>query len=584
MAETLEKAKEIISWFKNLEDGEFETLFKTMDEDFDVWEMTPSPTNISDYDSEVRRKTREHGSEIEVVSNELRKNCDNIHSILSKADLQIMVKMAEAEGDDKRDEIGKLERLLYFMLEQGDLGLRKMVLPSLLEQTNWCALVRGCRAGRILNYKGKGNTIIANYASLDPRWLVFEADEEGLYKVGYKTFKNRAAIEKEWGVKLPNSAWYKPWDKTGKVVEVIDYWKRLKTGVYGYKVVSCDTDLKERIYKIRSMPIVITPVAIRPPIATTDGDKLRNYGGSIFATAKNIHAVRNRFASIMANHANLKANQPLINYKGDGGKSIPPNAMFNVPGSIVELVLGENELKESPLPEMSNTEGNFMAWLSGQVEDTLLPSFRIENPAASGTRYALSAEAGNIIFNPQLRSLNHFYEDVCKLIEEQLIDGGIGNEKIGRIKFQSLFKKEYAEVTVTPVDLKKNHIIKVESIARNPWEQMDNAQVAQMLKELGIPEEWLWEYILKVQDPKLLKDLSALEVYDNSPQGMMWRIADALMRLRNDKEGAKSLVNEMVRAEMRAQQETPVPESSPANEAAAGQGVPTQPPPPPVGV
>jgi len=54
----------------------------------------------------------------------------------------------------------------------------------------------------------------------------------------------------------------------------------------------------------------------------------------------------------------------------------------------------------------------------------------------------------------------------------------------------------------------------------------------------------------------------------------MERIVDALVRLRNDKTGALSLINEMDRAE---------------NEAAAGQsapvqGAPTQPPPPPGGV
>uniref|UniRef100_A0A6M3XVF3 Uncharacterized protein n=1 Tax=viral metagenome TaxID=1070528 RepID=A0A6M3XVF3_9ZZZZ len=567
----METAKEITAWYKELEDGEFKPLFKQMDEDFDVWEMTPSPANISAYEVDVRNKTKEHGSEIEVVSNELRKNCDNIHSILSKADLQIMVKMAEAEGEDKRNEVGELERLFYFLLEQGDLNLRKMVLPTLLEQTNWCALVRGYRAARILNYKGSDDNIIANYTSLDPRWLVFEADEKGLFKVGYKTFKNREAIEREWDVKIPNTAWFKPWDKTGKVVEVIDYWKRLKPGVYGNKVVCEGVELKSDTYKIRSMPISIVPVATRPPIATTDGSKLRNYGQSIFATARNIHAVRNRFATIMANHANLKANQPLINYKSDIGKSIPPDAMFNVPGSVIELTLKENELKESPLQEMSQTEGNFMAWLSGQVEDTLLPPFRIENPAASGTRYALAAEAGNIIFNPQLRSLNYSYEDICKLIEEQLIDGGVGGDKIKKIKVQSYLKKEYTEITIKPVDLKKNHIIKVETTARNPWEQMDTAQIAQMLKGLGLPDEWLWENILKVRDPKLIKDLVALEVYDNSPTGAMERIVDALIRLRNDKTGALSLIAEMDRAEQ---------------EAAMGQGGQQPPPasPPPTGV
>ena len=50
-----------------------------------------------------------------------------------------------------------------------------------------------------------------------------------------------------------------------------------------------------------------------------------------------------------------------------------------------------------------------------------------------------------------------------------------------------------------------------------------------MLKGLGLPDEWIWENILKVQDPKLISDLLALEVYEHSPEGMMKRAVDVLM-------------------------------------------------------
>ena len=533
-----EDASRITRWYDRLAAIEFGSLFTRMDQDFDIWEMNPTPSNITAYEWDIRNKTKHHPSEIVVVSNELRVNSDNVQSILSSADMQIQVRMAEAEGLDKRAEIGKLERLFYYMLEQGDLRLRRLTLPSLRECSDWHALVRGWRAARILNYK-VGRNIIIDYKPLDPRYLVFEVGGEGLIKVGYKTFKTRASLESEWGKELAGTAWYKFWQKAEENIEVIDYWEYEDTGRFGNAVVCQNAFLKEpEIVKLRSMPFVIIPVSTRPPIADSRGNRLKGYGESIFAPNRSINALRNRLASIAVNHANLLANLPMINLKGEAGKSLPPNAMFNVPGSVIELVKGENVLEAPPVMEFSATAMNILTWLTNQVQMTLLPPYQLEQPPASGTRYALAAEASNKIFNPQLRSLNHFYEDICRLIEEQLIDGGI------QVKFQSLLRKEYAQVEVTPIDLKRPHIIKVECTAANPWEKMDTAQVAQMLSTLGLPRIWIWENILKLQDPKLIQDLVALEAYEHSPEGMMKRAVEVLVD-RGYIDEAEKLVEQM---------------------------------------
>ena len=540
-------ARKITSWFDNLANGEFKPQFGRMDEDFDVWEMNPSPSNWTGYESDIRAKTKSHPSEIIVISDELRLNSDNVQSILSSADIQITVKMAEAEGIDKRAEVGKLERLFYYMLEQGDLRLRRLLLPSLRECSDWHALIRGWRAARILNYR-LGDQIIADYMPLDPRYLVYEVGGEGLIKVGYKTFKSKAALESEWGVQINGSPWYKPWEKSEKDIAVIDYWESEGTGKFGNAVLTKDKFLKEpEILEMRSMPFSIIPISTRPPISDDAGTKLKGYGESIFAPNRNINAVRNRFISMEINHANLLANLPVINYIGEGGRSVPPNALFSVPNTIIELTKGENELASPPLKEISPTMVNILGWLNSQVQSTLLPPFQLEQPPASGTRYALAAEASNKVFNPQLRSLEHFLEDICRLIEEQLVDGGVRVEKkkpISQIKFHSFYKKEYAVITVKPVDLKKDHIIKVEATASNPWEKMDTAQQAQMLQALGLPRAWIYEHILKIQDPKLIDDLRALEVYEMSPIEMMKKAAKMLMDM-GYKDEAWKLIEKM---------------------------------------
>ena len=113
-------------------------------------------------------------------------------------------------------------------------------------------------------------------------------------------------------------------------------------------------------------------------------------------------------------------------------------------------------------------------------------------------------------------------------------------------------RSKYYETQVTPIDLKKPHIIKVEFTAFSPWTRMDTAQVAQMLEALGLPKVWIWENILKIQDPKLLQDLLALEVYEHSPEGMMKRAVEVLMD-RGYVFEAQKLIDQMSRLEAQEQ-------------------------------
>ena len=121
--------------------------------------------------------------------------------------------------------------------------------------------------------------------------------------------------------------------------------------------------------------------------------------------------------------------------------------------------------------------------------------------------------------------MNYFYEEICRLIEEQLIDSDIKVD----VKYEE--KKKYFETKVTPVDLKKPHIIKVEFTAKSPWTQLDTAQVGQMLIDLGLPKTWVWEHILKIDDTRLIRRLLALEAYEYSPEGMMKEAVDVLAEM-----------------------------------------------------
>ena len=554
-------ASKIIKKVEEKFDREFQDLHKRMDEDYPLWDMTNEL--VTDYETSVRFKTKVHGSELEFISNDLRTFSDNVQSTLTSADMQIAVKMAEAEGEDKREEIGKLERLLHFALEKGDERLIRLLQPRLRDSLIWYSLVRGWVAGRFLiETRNKGKDVIFNFMALDPRWLVYEVGKDGILWVAYKTFKSKAALESQYKKEIPDKPWYNFWQKPQDSVELFDYYEYEEEGKIGNAVLCKDTFLKQPdVLKIPSMPVLIMPVSTRPPIAGKDGIKLKGYGESIFAPDRRVNTLRNRFVTMVANHAAKLADQPLINYKTDLG--IELHDLDNYPGGVANLPMGENRLEPSPMKEISPTVVQMLNFLNEQMEQGMLPKIPVGSPPPSGTMYNLAQEAGNKIYNPQLRNLNSFYADMGRLVEEQLIAGGI------KVKIQGERKNKYYETQVTPIDLKKPHIIKVEFTARTPWTQMDTAQVAQMLQALGLPLTWIWENILKVQDPKLIQDLLALEVYEHSPEGMMKRAVEVLMD-RGYTFEARKLVEKMDMMEAQERMMATAPPEGTPPEAGAG--------------
>lgn len=536
-------------------ESDFRELWERMDDDFDSWKLVSSG-----YDTTIDVKTKEHESDIKIISNDPRTNCDDVQSILSSAERQIIVRMAETgEGEDKREDIGKLERLFEFLLQKGDERLIRLLLPPLRESLIWYSLVRGWVAGRFLTYEDDGD-VTPDYMALDPRWLTYEIGKDGMLWTSHKTFRSKAALESEYGEKIKTQPWFKPWGETNKNIAVRDYWKYEGKESITNSVICNGRFLKEpKEYKLTSHPILVMPVTTRPPVSGREGvNELKGYGESIFAPTRDINGIRNRFVTMVASHANMMANQALINYKGKQGKSIPKGGTMNVPGGIIELTLGENNLMPSPLQEVSPTVIELLNWLSSRVQRGMLPDIPIDSPPPSGTLYNLVQEQGNKIFNPQLRNLNYFYADILRLTEEQMIADKIS------IEIEGEDKQRYFKTKITPVDLKKPHIIKVEFTARTPWTQMDTAQIAQMLRQSGVPEGWIWENIYKFQDPKGMQDLAAIELFEKSPKGAMATAVVAFMK-RGQIDMAQSLIRDMDRLE--AQEEVPIQEEIPPQRA-----------------
>jgi len=548
----METASEVIQKVGELERRKFDSLFKRMDEDYDLWDMKAPPSNK--YDASIMNKTKAHGSDIEIVSNDLRTFSDDVQSTLSSAEMDIKVRMAEDTGEDKREEIGKLERLFRFAFEKADERLRRLTQIPLRESLAWYGNNRGWIGARVLVYT-KNKNVIFDFIPLDPRRLIYQLGGNGLLWTGYKSYRSRDEIKDKYGYDASK-------DDNNLV---IDYWKAetdKKGNITVYNGVVCDDIYLEDIEKrnIPSMPVLIMPVSTRPPIVTDNGnDDLVGYGESLFAPNRQINAVRDRFISMVANHANLMANQAMINYRDEKGEDF--DNLANYAGGVMNLPMDHNRLEASPMKEISPTIVNILGWLNGQMAQGMIPKIGMETPTSSGTRYNLAQEASKKIWNPQLRNLNNIYADMCHLIEEQLISNKL------KVKVEGQEKDKYYETQVTPVDLKKPHTIKVAFTAVTPWSQQDTAALADMLMRQGIPREWIWENIYKFADPKGLKDQSFIELAENSPEGARYNTIKALENYGRLEEAGGQMMKWMQDEEQEAAQGAP-------------QGAPTEQPPP----
>jgi len=530
----LEDAFEITEKVKEAE-GDFGPLYQRMDEDFELWNLKTTSYPTLNYDISTKDLTKMHESDIDVVSNDVRTFADQVQSTLSDAEMQIIVRMAEQEGEDKRDDIAKLERLLHFALDMADRRLRNLLMPPLREASIWHSIVRGWVAARTLVYKGDGKNIIFDFLPLDCRWLTYRMGGDGLLWTAYKTFRSADALKDEWGFEAS-----KKHDN-----EVIEHWKHEDENRFS-NVVICDKQfVKEpKEYKLRSFPVTIVPVATRPPVISPTGSEIGGYGESIFAPLREINKTRNRFASIAATHANLLSKQPILNYYDEQGQQIQ-TTVYLAEG-VLNLPKGHNQLEGAPMKELAPTVVQLLSWLNEQMERASLPHIPVGSPPPSGTLYNLVQEAGNKVFNPQLKNLSYFYQEICRQIEEQLIDG---NMKVD-VKHEE--KRKYFEVEVTPVDLKKPHITRVEFTARTPWTQFDTYQIADMAKRLGLPDSFIHEYILKLPDPKGLGDMAAIEMAEHSPKMAMVRAIKALMVVGRQDE-AEQVMRDLYEMEMMEQ-------------------------------
>ncbi len=559
MEEATEITKKVTTVMRN-----FQPRFDRQDTDFDRWAMKRVGARGS-FESQTSVKDRTRDTDIEIVSNDFRTFSDDVQSILSSSERQIRVRMAELEGEDKREEMGKLERLLEFAFEKADERLINLLMGTLKENLVWYSIVRGWVSARFLVYK-VDKEVVFDFLPYDPRWLAFQVGANDLAWSGYTTSLTVDNVREQYGkagAEATSGTWWKPFEKVPDTVDRIDYWKDEGDGKKSNAIICNNKFLKNTVtYDMKSMPVLIAPVATRPPIRGKMETEMAGYGESIFASNRHIGDLLDKLASMWASHANLLYKQPTINYYGEDGVQLKTTAYLA--DGVLNLPMNKNRLEDAPMKEISPTLVNLVNWAERKRVRGSLPDIDVGSPPPSGTLYNLVQETSNRVYNPQLRNLNSFYSNAGRLVEEQLIAGGVTSDKknrITKVKLEGEIKDKFYSVEVTPVDLKKPHIIKVEFTARTPWQQLDTWQIADMAKRQGLPDSWIHENILKLQDPKYISSLSAMELADHSPKLAMLASIEAFMKY-GQEEKATQLMGDMFNMERQENAQTQTAENA----------------------
>lgn len=473
---------------------EWSDLWARMDNDYERWTVSGDVTYY-------RKSYDTHAGMINIILPDPRSYADELQKGLVRSDRTISIFMGELEGSDERDNISKLERLFEFCLERADNRLLRRGLLRLKSSVVWYGMLRGRMAARIVNWIDGKNGLVADYLPLDPRWLTYEYDADGLKWVNYKTFRTAEDLK---------NAYNFPVNK--KVSAVNDYY--LRQGDKIVNLLMTDKELiKKNIHKMSEIPIIITPISTRPPISDHGGARIVGFGDSIYADVRELIDIRNKIASLFASWVNLNANMPYKHFRGDSGTDI--ENLISYPGATWNL--GPNEdIVPIEQKDISNVVLPFLGMLDAQWQRGSAPYVvfgDIEMPS-SGTAISELKEAEEKAYFLCLEALDAFYTQLCYMTERQIVEGGLKFEIEG-VKDKKLYSDK-----ITPVDIKRPHVIKVTHTIRSKFGELQDYQIAQMAEMLGLSKETIYEKILKLQDPKREKELAAIEILEQHPLWM----------------------------------------------------------------
>jgi len=450
---------DIVELVKEKERETFQELYDQMDADYDIWNLKS-------------RVFDDHKQYINVTSNEPRTYANSVMAQVVNSPRQISVKIPDAMGNVDQIALGNdLERFYEFAFKKADLRLRRLLEPNLLDAVAWYAFLRGEAAVRPLIYQ-LGDKIIFDIRALDPRHLTYEIGGDGVDWYAYTTYRTKKSIESEYKKDVG--------EQGQRYIEVIDYWDKKVN-------ITCTPSemlRKPKPHKLKRVPVVISPVATRPVIASSgEGILLKGSRESIMSSNREEYYLNDQLLSIAATHANLRAKMPMVNYFDPDQGGEPITQPVWVPGTLMNLPMRGNKIEELPFPDIPRSLETMIGQTQGRIQRGARSyvSFGQLSFELSGTALNQLMQTQLLALSPYLRAIDFLYEDICWLLSEQVQMGGYMVDVQGEDK-----EGKFYTYQVGPESFPDNFYIEISHDPVTSWMNLERLQTIEMGTRLGV--------------------------------------------------------------------------------------------------
>ena len=435
-----------------------------------------------------------------------------------------------------RKEDNNAERFFIGVLKSVDERLLNQGLPPLKEQLAFYSSVRGgpvCGRAMLRKRKnGDGETeTFADILPFDPLHASWEFGEDGLEWFCYAIDRPVSWINATYGKELRRNGSLLASEglDSDDMVKVYDFYDRRDN-----KVVTEDRVLKRATeHGSPRVPVVFVPVGADPPLQSFNGhirELDADFGESIFHPNRDTNEKNNLLMSILLEHAARSREQPLKVFSADGSKTLDENP--HEAGSEISLQKDTEDIQILEPTRAAVEVGPLLSLISGEQQRGSLPftaygelQFQLSGFAIGQLRQGIDT-----VLQPPLRATELFYLQALRLIKDQYL-----TDKFDTMQLSGMDRdRQYFNQQITPEHVREAGDLEVRLAARLPQDDPAKFGMAQIAREGPtplLPDEFIWEDILEIQDSDQLEDAIKEQIGERGlPAAGLWEMVQAMFR------------------------------------------------------
>lgn len=530
---------------------QLQALFTKDEENYDLW---AGKEQIFD----------DHKMSINITGTEMTALARRVQASLTRSRLDVRVlppnplPNPEAEKTANRE-----EDMYYYGFEMADERLSNVGEASLSASAAWQAVVLGRIAVRVCVYKDKKTEkLIWDYLPLNPRFLTFSFDKDGLAWACYETFRSPDSIKSEYGKEVIE-------DAQGRGVSVSDYWDR----DHNVRYLTKDKEQLGKVWKhpFKEVPIILQPIHLGPKAITSEGINVTAWGQSIYDHVKVAFRKVNELRSVWATHTHMLAKRPTEEIYEDGTNPNIEEEHLNFHAGALIKHPKSIELKPMEIAEIPASLPAMVADLLTGIERATFTDLNPDKPAHSGTALRILGQDRRDAETPRVEGLNTMYTRICRMSKKQIRSLEL------TIPVKTVVDDRYEVYDMKPALLDNDFYVNAELVRQDVYDEVEALQRAQMLLQLRLKSrKKIMEEVMLEQDvPSQIVEMDIEEVEASIPEMKLLRLIKVLREDKQMPEEADMVEEQLALLILQKQQalQGGIPGATPPGGSPEGQGV-----------